>query len=52
MYGNNLTTENTEDTEGENRDLNAGYDNLQAAMLGEKPVEEAVTDAAAAWNQR
>jgi putative chitobiose transport system substrate-binding protein len=28
------------------------YDNLQAAMLGEKSVEQAVTDAAAAWDQR
>ncbi|MGL5061742.1 MAG: ABC transporter substrate-binding protein [Microcoleus sp.] len=28
------------------------YDNLQAAMLGEKPVEQAVADAATAWNQR
>lgn len=28
------------------------YDNLQAAMLGQKTVEEAVADAAAQWNQR
>jgi putative chitobiose transport system substrate-binding protein len=28
------------------------YDNLQAAMLGEKSVEQAVADAATAWNQR
>jgi putative chitobiose transport system substrate-binding protein len=28
------------------------YDNLQAAMLGQKTVEEAVADAAAEWNQR
>jgi putative chitobiose transport system substrate-binding protein len=28
------------------------YDNLQAAMLGEKSVEQAVTDAAQTWNQR
>ncbi len=28
------------------------YDNLQAAMLGEKSVEQAVTDAATAWDQR
>lgn len=28
------------------------YENLQAAMLGEKTVDQAVTDAAAAWNQR
>ncbi len=28
------------------------YENLQAAMLDEKTVEEAVTDAAEAWNQR
>jgi len=28
------------------------YDNLQAAMLGQKTVEEAVADAAAAWNGR
>ncbi|NJK76923.1 MAG: sugar ABC transporter substrate-binding protein [Microcoleus sp. SU_5_6] len=28
------------------------YDNLQAAMLGEKPVEQAVADAATAWNKR
>ncbi len=27
------------------------YENLQAAMLGEKSVEQAVTDAATAWNQ-
>ncbi|MBD2577582.1 sugar ABC transporter substrate-binding protein [Oscillatoria sp. FACHB-1406] len=26
------------------------YENLQAAMLGEKPVEKAVADAAAEWN--
>lgn len=26
------------------------YENLQAAMLGQKSVDEAVTDAAAAWN--
>ena len=28
------------------------YENLQAAMLGEKTVEQAVTDAASEWNQR
>ncbi len=28
------------------------YDNLQAAMLGEKSVEQAVADAATAWDQR
>ncbi|WP_377481067.1 MAG: sugar ABC transporter substrate-binding protein [Microcoleus anatoxicus] len=28
------------------------YDNLQAAMLGEKSVEQAVADAALAWNQK
>jgi len=28
------------------------YENLQAAMLGEKTVEQAVTDAAQQWNQR
>jgi len=28
------------------------YDNLQAAMLGEKTVDQAVTDAAAAWDER
>ncbi len=28
------------------------YDNLQAAMLGQKTVEEAVEDAAAEWNGR
>lgn len=28
------------------------YDNLQAAMLGEKSVEQAVADAAAAWDKR
>ena len=28
------------------------YDNLQAAMLGEKTVEQAVADAAEQWNQR
>lgn len=28
------------------------YDNLQAAMLGQKPVEQAVADAAAAWDGR
>jgi putative chitobiose transport system substrate-binding protein len=28
------------------------YENLQAAMLDEKTVEQAVTDAAEAWNQR
>lgn len=28
------------------------YDNLQAAMLGEKPVEKALADAAADWDQR
>lgn len=28
------------------------YDNLQAAMLNEKSVEQAVADAATAWNQR
>jgi putative chitobiose transport system substrate-binding protein len=26
------------------------YENLQAAMLGEKPVEQAVADAAEEWN--
>ncbi|MFE1748638.1 ABC transporter substrate-binding protein [Coleofasciculus sp. H7-2] len=38
------------------KDLNklqkAIYENLQAAMLGEKTVEKAVADAALAWNQR
>jgi putative chitobiose transport system substrate-binding protein len=28
------------------------YDNLQAAMLGQKSVDEAVTDAATQWNNR
>jgi putative chitobiose transport system substrate-binding protein len=28
------------------------YDNLQAAMLGQKTVDQAVSDAAAAWNNR
>lgn len=28
------------------------YDNLQAAMLGEKSVDQAVADAAAEWNER
>jgi putative chitobiose transport system substrate-binding protein len=28
------------------------YDNLQAAMLGQKTVDQAVSDAAAAWNSR
>ncbi|ASC70081.1 Putative binding protein [Halomicronema hongdechloris C2206] len=28
------------------------YDNLQAAMLGQKPVAEAVSDAASQWNAR
>ncbi|WAL60366.1 ABC transporter substrate-binding protein [Thermocoleostomius sinensis] len=28
------------------------YDNLQAAMLGEKTVEQAVTDAAVEWDER
>ncbi|GAB4381950.1 MAG: sugar ABC transporter substrate-binding protein [Elainellaceae cyanobacterium] len=28
------------------------YDNLQAAMLGDKPVEQAVADAAAEWDER
>lgn len=28
------------------------YDNLQAAMLGEKSVDQAVADAAKTWNQR
>ncbi len=28
------------------------YDNLQAAMLGEKPVEQALSDAAAEWDER
>jgi putative chitobiose transport system substrate-binding protein len=28
------------------------YENLQAAMLGQKTVDQAVTDAATAWNQR
>jgi putative chitobiose transport system substrate-binding protein len=28
------------------------YDNLQAAMLGEKSVDQAVTDAANTWNQK
>ncbi len=28
------------------------YDNLQAAMLGEKTIDQAVTDAAADWNER
>lgn len=28
------------------------YDNLQAAMLGQKTVDQAVSDAAAAWNAR
>lgn len=27
------------------------YDNLQAAMLGEKPVDRAIADAAQTWNQ-
>ena len=27
------------------------YDNLQAAMLGDKTVEQAVKDAAMAWNE-
>ncbi len=38
------------------KDLNvlqkAVYENLQAAMLGEKTVDQAVADAAQAWNQR
>lgn len=38
------------------KDLNklqkAIYDNLQAAMLGEKTVDKAVADAAEEWNQR
>ena len=28
------------------------YDNLQAAMLGQKSVEQAVADAAAEWDGR
>jgi len=28
------------------------YDNLQATMLGEKSVEQAVADAALAWDKR
>jgi putative chitobiose transport system substrate-binding protein len=28
------------------------YDNLQAAMLGEKTVDQAVADAATEWNER
>jgi len=28
------------------------YENLQAAMLNEKTVEQAVADAAQQWNQR
>jgi putative chitobiose transport system substrate-binding protein len=28
------------------------YDNLQAAMLGQKSVDQAIADAATAWNQR
>ena len=28
------------------------YDNLQASMLGSKTVDQAVTDAATAWNNR
>ena len=28
------------------------YDNLQAAMLGEKSIDQAVTDAAAEWDER
>jgi putative chitobiose transport system substrate-binding protein len=28
------------------------YENLQAAMLGEKTVDQAVADAAAEWNGR
>jgi putative chitobiose transport system substrate-binding protein len=28
------------------------YDNLQASMLGQKTVDQAVSDAAAAWNAR
>ncbi|HIK45113.1 MAG TPA: sugar ABC transporter substrate-binding protein, partial [Leptolyngbyaceae cyanobacterium M65_K2018_010] len=28
------------------------YDNLQAAMLGQKSVEQAIADAAAAWDGR
>ena len=28
------------------------YDNLQAAMLGDKTVDEAVADAAAEWDNR
>jgi putative chitobiose transport system substrate-binding protein len=28
------------------------YDNLQAAMLEEKPVDQAVADAAAEWDER
>jgi putative chitobiose transport system substrate-binding protein len=28
------------------------YDNLQAAMLGQKTVDQAVSDAAAAWDGR
>jgi len=28
------------------------YDNLQAAMLGEKSVDQAVADAAVAWDQK
>ena len=38
------------------KDLNklqkAIYENLQAAMLGQKTVDQAVSDAALAWNQR
>jgi putative chitobiose transport system substrate-binding protein len=38
------------------KDLNqlqkAIYENLQAAMLGEKTVEQAVADAAEEWNQQ
>jgi putative chitobiose transport system substrate-binding protein len=28
------------------------YDNLQAAMLGQKGVDQAIADAADQWNQR
>jgi len=28
------------------------YENLQAAMLGQKTVDQALEDAAAAWNNR
>jgi putative chitobiose transport system substrate-binding protein len=28
------------------------YDNLQAAMLGQKTVDQAVSDAATAWDNR